>query len=105
MTFFGSWVQAITIFFAISCFEGVGLVIVTTSARISKKVEGGGPLLFWGIDIEIGYFLMPIPFLRGGNTHGAVIVPGTTIASGGKSPPRNSSTGYYHFTMDLWVKL
>jgi len=29
------------------------------SARISKKVEGG-------IGIEIGYFKMPIPLLRGG---------------------------------------
>jgi len=57
--------------------------MLLSSARISKKVEEG-------IGIEIGYRLlsMPIPIVKGGgsNTSRAVIVPGTTIGSGGEIP-------------------
>jgi len=62
------------------------------SARISKKVEGGK-------NIKIGYFLNAHPIFKGwasGDiTCRAVIVPGTTIGSGGgipPTPPGNSST-------------
>jgi len=65
------------------CDIDVTLVLVRhvgSSARISKKVQGE-------TGFEIGYFFNAHPIFKGDTTCRAVIVPGTTIGSGGEIPP------------------